>query len=73
MFERKNGGYEFVKKWIWAVTYIRVTGNFNEISILNQSSFVGRLTQVNYGKSISFCLSRFWNTQCNFLIVYQIF
>ena len=29
------------------VTYIRVTGNFNEISLLNKSSFEGHLTQVN--------------------------
>ena len=34
------------------VTYIRVTGNSNEIPILNSNSSVGHLTQVNEGKSI---------------------
>ena len=48
--------YWFVK----CVNYVnghlvnRVTGNFNEISILYKSSLVRRLTQVNWEKSISF-------------------
>ena len=30
-----------------SMTHIRVIGNFNEILILNPSSFVGHITQVN--------------------------
>ena len=37
-----------------AVTYIGVTGHFNEIPILNTNSCVCHLTKVNEGKSISF-------------------
>ena len=38
----------------FAVTYIRVTRNANEIPILNSNNTVGYLTQVNEGNSISF-------------------
>ena len=37
------------------MTYIRVTSNFNEITILNQCSFVGLLTQIIRGNE--YCLS----------------
>ena len=58
------------------VTYIRVTGNFNEILILNPSSFVGHITQVLKLGEINIIylhdshLLRFWNTQCHFSFLY---
>ena len=38
----------------WAVIYITVTRNSNEIPLLNSNSSVEHLTLVNEGKSISF-------------------
>ena len=42
------------KKSLVAATYMRVTGNSNEIPIFNSNNSVRHLTQVNEGKLISF-------------------
>ena len=58
--------------------YIRVTGNFNEILILIRSSVViasytCKLGEIDMVYLHDMFLSPFWNTQCNFMIVYQNF
>ena len=42
------------KRFLYSVTYIRVTRNSNKIPILNSNNTVVYLTQVNEGNSISF-------------------
>ena len=66
--------FDLLTPHIRTVTYIRVTGNFNEIPFLNLSSFVWHITQVirrnRYILSTRFAFIAVKNTQCNFFIVY---